>query len=77
MPAEFGQLMGLTEACQKAGIHRATLNKYIELGYMPTYLDGSVVNYRELLIASWKAAQHHRANSGRASKNYGTKTNKK
>lgn len=65
--------MTIGDAARKASVHRVTVNAYIEKGYLPTYLDGTMVYYRDLLRASWMAAQEHKKKSGKASPNYGKK----
>lgn len=68
-----GPLMSIGDAAKKAGIHRVTINSYIQKGYLNTYMDGYLVYYRDVLRASWMAYQSLKNNSGKASKNYGKK----
>ena len=65
--------MTIADAAKKAGIHRVTINSYIEKGYLETHMDGYMVFYRDVLRASWMANEAHKKNSGKASKNYGKK----
>ena len=68
-----GSLLPIADAARKAGIHRVTINSYIEKGYLETHLDGYMVYYRDVLRASWMAYESLKNNSGKASKNYGKK----
>lgn len=68
-----GPLMSISDAARKAGIHRVTINSYIEKGYLTTHMDGFLVYYRDVLRASWMAYESLKKNSGKASKNYGKK----
>lgn len=68
-----GPLVTIGEAAKMAGVHRVTINKYIEKGYLPTHMDGFLVYYRDVLRASWMADESHKKNSGKASSNYGKK----
>ncbi len=68
-----GPLITITDAAKMGGIHRETIRKYIAAGYLETYMDGYMVYYRDVLRASRIADEKHKANSGKASKNYGKK----
>lgn len=65
-----GPLMTLSDAARKAGIHQRTIAAYVTKGYLPTYIDGTVVYYRDVLRASWLVSEKHRKTSGKASPNY-------
>jgi DNA-binding transcriptional MerR regulator len=66
-----GPLVTIGDAAKMGNIHRETIRKYIEAGYLKTYMDGFMVYYRDVLRASRIADQKHKASSGKASKNYG------
>jgi DNA-binding transcriptional MerR regulator len=68
-----GPLVTISEAAKMGGIHRETIRKYVAAGYLETHLDGILVYYRDVLRASRIADEKHKANSGKASKNYGKK----
>jgi DNA-binding transcriptional MerR regulator len=68
-----GPLVTISDAAKMGGIHRETIRKYIAAGYLETYMDGFMVYYRDVLRASRIADEKHKANSGKASKNYGKK----
>jgi hypothetical protein len=68
-----GPLVTISDAAKIGEIHRETIRKYIAAGYLETYMDGYMVYYRDVLRASKIADEKHKANSGKASKNYGKK----
>ncbi len=68
-----GPLVTISDAAKMGGIHRETIRKYIAAGYLETHMDGFMVYYRDVLRASRIADEKHKANSGKASKNYGKK----
>jgi hypothetical protein len=68
-----GPLVTISDAAKMGEIHRETIRKYIAAGYLETYMDGYMVYYRDILRASRIADEKHKANSGKASKNYGKK----
>jgi hypothetical protein len=68
-----GPLVTISDAAVMGGIHRETIRKYIADGYLETHMEGFMVYYRDVLRASRIADKKHKSNSGRSSKNYGTK----
>jgi phage pi2 protein 07 len=57
-----GPMMSLDDACEKAGISKATLYNYVNQGHLELQFDGGVVYYRDLLRASWLAKQNQMKN---------------
>lgn len=55
-----GPLMTRIQAANKAGVAHSVVNRYIQKGYLePIVIDGyEFVYYRDVLRASWKAAQN-------------------
>lgn len=65
-----GPLVTISDAAKMGEIHRETIRKYIAAGYLQTYMDGTMVYYRDVLRASRIADEKHKSTSGKASPNY-------
>jgi predicted site-specific integrase-resolvase len=58
----LGPLLTLGDAADRAGISKATIYNYVNLGYLEVHFEGGMVYYRDLLRASWEAKQNQMKN---------------
>lgn len=58
-----GPLVTINDAAKMAEIHKATISKYVQEGWLDLQFEGTMVYYRDLLRASWIAKQNQMKNA--------------